>query len=199
MKESTFFEESAKSAPNGFLHPFYTIGHSTHPLDVFIALLQHYGVTFIADIRAFPYSRRNRDYDGSHLVTTLGEQGIGYEHFPALGGRRPRSKTVDPHRNAFWRVQSFHNYADYALGAEFHTGLVQLMEKGRTETVALMCAEVLWWRCHRRIVTDYLLANDVPVFHILSLTEAQPALLTPSALLVDGGGIVYPASPEKEA
>ncbi|MCP1239191.1 DUF488 domain-containing protein [Acetobacter lovaniensis] len=84
MNKSTFFEETAKSAPNGYLHPFYTIGHSTHPLDAFIALLQHYGVTFIADIRAFPYSRRNRDYDGAHLVTTLGEQGIGYEHFPAL-------------------------------------------------------------------------------------------------------------------
>ncbi|PCD80045.1 DUF488 domain-containing protein [Acetobacter orleanensis] len=175
-------------------HTFYTIGHSTHSLQDFIALLRHYGVTQIADVRAFPYSRRNRDFDGEALITELHTQGIGYTHIPELGGRRPRSKTVPVDTNAYWRVQSFHNYADYALGDDFHRGLEKLITMGRTETVALMCAEVLWWRCHRRIVTDYLLVNHQTVFHILSMTKAEKADLTPTAVETEQNRIVYPAA-----
>ncbi|GBQ97629.1 hypothetical protein GLI01_09100 [Gluconacetobacter liquefaciens] len=171
---------------------FYTIGHSTHPLEDFIALLRHYGVTMVADIRAFPYSRRNRDYDGARLLPELAAQGIGYAHIPPLGGRRPRSKTVPPEVNAFWRVQSFHNYADHALGEDFHGGLETLIDMGRQATVAIMCAEILWWRCHRRIVTDYLLADGLKVLHILSMTDATPAGLTPAAVVAAGPSITYP-------
>ncbi|GAA3672137.1 MULTISPECIES: DUF488 domain-containing protein [Acetobacter] len=173
-------------------NPFYTIGHSTLSLDDFMALLCHYGVTLVADVRAFPYSRRNRDYDGTNLQPELAACGIGYSHFPALGGRRPRSKTVPVNTNAFWRVQSFHNYADYALGEDFHHGLTQLIEAGKHAVVAIMCAEVLWWRCHRRIITDYLLANGIKVFHILSMSHVVPAGLTEAAVVADNHCITYP-------
>ncbi|WP_228121481.1 DUF488 domain-containing protein [Gluconobacter cerevisiae] len=172
--------------------PFYTIGHSTLQLSDFIAILRHYGVTLIVDVRAFPYSRRNRDYDGTNLQSELAIHGIDYSHLPELGGRRPRSKTVATAVNAFWRVQSFHNYADYALGEDFHHGLVQLIELGQQATVAIMCAEVLWWRCHRRIITDYLLARGMTVFHILSMTDAVSARLTESAIIDSSQHITYP-------
>ncbi|WP_338422129.1 DUF488 domain-containing protein [Acetobacter sicerae] len=94
---------------------FYSVGHSTHTLEEFVGLLRHYRVTLVADVRAFPYSRRNREYDGDRLAAELAGNTIGYAHIPQLGGRRPRSKVVRPEFNGFWRVQSFHNYADYAL------------------------------------------------------------------------------------
>lgn len=192
MENSLSNVNLAGEARSSSCHPFYTIGHSTLALPDFIALLRHYGVTLIADVRAFPYSRRNRDYDGASLQPELAIQGIGYSHFPELGGRRPRSKTVPAETNAFWRVQSFHNYADYALGDDFHRGLVRLIEAGQQATVAIMCAEVLWWRCHRRIVTDYLLAHGVTVFHILSMTDVVPARLTESAMIDSSQHITYP-------
>lgn len=171
---------------------FYTIGHSTLLLNDFIALLTHYGVTLVADVRAFPYSRQNRDYDGTSLQPELAAHGIGYRHFPELGGRRPRSKTVPVETNAFWRVQSFHNYADYALGDAFNQGLDKLVQVGQQACVAIMCAEVLWWRCHRRIITDYLLARGLTVFHILSMTHVVPAELTESAIIDGNKRISYP-------
>lgn len=174
--------------------PFYTVGHSTHSLSDFIAILRHYNITLITDVRAFPYSRRNREFDGSRLVSELAAYDIGYCHIPELGGRRPRSKTVCTETNAFWRVQSFHNYADYALGEVFHQGLAKLIELGRQNTVAIMCAEVLWWRCHRRIITDYLLESNQKVFHILSLTNAVQAQITPGAVVENKGLITYPPS-----
>lgn len=175
-------------------NPVYTIGHSNHPLDEFIALLRHYRVTYVADIRAFPYSKRNREYDGTQLAQELKAFGIKYEHFRDLGGRRPKSKTIPTDVNAFWRVQSFHNYADYALSPEFHHALNTLQQVCRHETVAIMCAEVLWWRCHRRIVTDYLLMRGLSVSHIISSTSAPKACLTPEGVVVGGEDIFYPAT-----
>ncbi len=192
IRNDTFGRDQKKEIVINTPHLFYTIGHSTHPLADFISLLQHYGVTQIADVRAFPYSRRNREYDGKRLVSELGTQGIGYSHIPELGGRRPRSSTVPVETNAYWRVQSFHNYADYAQGEDFHRGLEKLIALGGTATVALMCAEVLWWRCHRRIVTDYLLVNHMTVCHILSMTKADPAVLTPAAVVQKNNRIAYP-------
>lgn len=174
-------------------HLFYSIGHSTHTLEQFVTLLHHYGVTLVADIRAFPYSRRNRDYDEKRLATELNDKAIAYTHIPELGGRRPRSKTVAPERNAFWRIQSFHNYADYALGEAFHRGVTELIDLGQHATVAIMCAEILWWRCHRRIVTDYLIVNGMRVTHILSMTAAEPARLTEAAVVTEDGRLTYPA------
>ncbi|MFT9205826.1 DUF488 family protein [Acetobacter orientalis] len=178
MENSVSNVNLAGEARSSSCHPFYTIGHSTLALSDFIALLRHYGVTLIADVRAFPYSRRNRDYDGASLQPELAIQGIGYSHFPELGGRRPRSKTVPAETNAFWRVQSFHNYADYALGEDFHRGLIRLIEAGQQAT--------------RRIVTDYLLAHGVTVFHIMSMTDAVPAHLTESAIIDSSRHITYP-------
>lgn len=192
MKNSKSSMDHKRELSIAVTNPFYTIGHSTLLLKDFIALLRHYGVTLVADVRAFPYSRRDRDYDGTNLLPELAAYGIGYSHFPALGGRRPRSKTVPVNTNAFWRVQSFHNYADYALGEDFHLGLTQLIQAGQHATVAIMCAEVLWWRCHRRIITDYLLANGVKVFHILSMSNVVPAGLTEAAVVDDHHRITYP-------
>lgn len=194
MRNNTFGRDQKEEIVINTPHPFYTIGHSTHPLADFIALLQHYGVTQIADVRAFPYSRRNREYDGERLVSELGVQGIGYSHIPELGGRRPRSATVPVETNAYWRVQSFHNYADYAQGDDFHRGLEKLIALGRVATVALMCAEVLWWRCHRRIITDYLLINHLTVYHIFSMTKAEPAILTSAAVVQKNNRITYPST-----
>ncbi|QOF95458.1 DUF488 domain-containing protein [Novacetimonas hansenii] len=173
---------------------FYTVGHSTHSVSDFIAILHRYNITMVVDVRAFPYSRRNREFDGSRLITELAPYGIGYRHVRELGGRRPRSKTVGTQTNAFWHVQSFHNYADYALGGEFHQGLKTLMELGEHFTVAIMCAEILWWRCHRRIITDYLLENHRQVFHILSITKIVAAQMTPEAVIGDDGCVTYPPS-----
>ncbi|MCH4091186.1 DUF488 domain-containing protein [Acetobacter sp.] len=170
----------------------YTIGHSTHSLDEFITLICHYHITFVADVRAFPYSRRNRDYNGNVLPEALGKVNVIYRHFPELGGRRPRSRTVAPTINAFWRVQSFHNYADYALSDKFQNGLATLIEASRYETVVLTCAEVLWWRCHRRIISDYLLSKGLTVIHILSLTNTQEGVLTPGAVVAPTGCLTYP-------
>ncbi|WP_264819614.1 DUF488 domain-containing protein, partial [Acetobacter tropicalis] len=110
------------------------------------------------------------------------------------GGRRPRSATVPVETNAYWRGQSFHNYADYAQGDDFHRGLEKLIALGRVATVALMCAEVLWWRCHRRIITDYLLINHLTVYHIFSMAKAEPAILTSAAVVQKNNRITYPST-----
>lgn len=123
--------------------PFYTIGHSTHSLSDFIAILRDYNIMMIVDVRAFPCSRRNCEFDGSRFILELVAYGIGYCHILELGGRRPRSKTVCTEMNAFWRVQSLHNYADNASGGIFYQGLVNLLELVGQNTLAIMCTEVL--------------------------------------------------------
>jgi uncharacterized protein (DUF488 family) len=142
-------------------------------------------------VRKLPGSRAYPDYNGDSLQAALQPFQIAYEHVPALGGRRPRDPTVDPARNAFWENQSFHNYADYATGAAFRQGLRHLLALGRHERCALMCAEAVWWRCHRRIIADHLIAAGAKVFHIGS-RKTEPARLTAGAVAT-GHTVVYPA------
>src|SRR3954470_20081592 len=137
--------------------PFFTIGHSTRTLAEFVALLEPNDVRRVIDVRTVPRSRTNPQYNAEALPASLAERGIAYEHIAALGGLRGRKVDVRPEANGYWENQSFHNYADYAMTSpDFSKALAGLIERGRGERCAIMCAEAVWWRCHRRIISDYL-------------------------------------------
>ena len=173
--------------------PFYTIGHSTRSLDEFVALLRLADVTVVADIRSVPRSRTNPQYNRDTLPQSLATFRIDYEHLGALGGLRGRIESVATATNAFWENRSFRNYADYALTPAFRAGLDQLIALGRTRRCAMMCAEAVWWRCHRRIVTDHLIARGETVLHLMGIDKIAPASLTRGAL-VQNGSVTYPAT-----
>lgn len=175
---------------------FVTIGHSNRKLDEFMGMLREARVRVLVDVRSFPRSRSNPVFNIESLPSSLAEIQIGYEHHPDLGGRRPKQKPIASDTNALWRVQSFHNYADYALGAPFGAALDALIEAGRERRVAIMCAEAVWWRCHRRIIADYLLSNGHPVSHLLAPARIESATLTPGATPIHGGKIIYPLPPK---
>lgn len=171
----------------------FTIGHSTRPLADFVALLHQAGVTLLADVRAFPRSRTTPQFNGDTLAVALAAEGIGYRHLRALGGRRHHRKGTPPSLNTYWRVAAFRNYADYAETDEFRAGLDHLRELARDHRCAIMCAEAVWWRCHRRIITDYLLAGGTPVEHIMGPGQVIAATLTPGAIISSDGTLRYPA------
>jgi uncharacterized protein (DUF488 family) len=176
-------------------HAFFTIGHSTRTIPAFVALLEESEITLVVDVRTVPRSRTNPQYNADALPTSLNEFGIGYEHMSALGGLRGRSPDVAPGVNALWVNKSFHNYADYALSAAFQTGLRTLRDLGHERRCAIMCAELLWWRCHRRIIADYLIAAGETVFHILGPAQIQPARLTDGAIAGADDTLTYPGEP----
>jgi len=175
------------------LASFYTIGHSTHSVDEFIGMLRAAGARFVADVRAMPRSRTNPQFNTDVLPAALAKAGIGYEHMAALGGLRPRRRDVESQVNAFWENKSFHNYADYAMGDAFHAGLENLLEIGHERPCAIMCAEAVWWRCHRRIIADCLLERGRDVRHLMDHDRVEQARLNPGAEPA-GGKIHYPAS-----
>ena len=174
--------------------PFFTVGHSTRSLEEFVVLLRSAGVRLVADIRTVPRSRTNPQFNRDTLPQALSEFQIGYEHFPALGGLRQASRTVPPGVNAFWQNQSFHNYADYAMGGGFREGLRQLLDLGHDVPTVIMCAEAVWWRCHRRIIADYLIAAGETVFHILAPGRIERASINPAAKPDPENVITYPAA-----
>jgi uncharacterized protein (DUF488 family) len=175
-------------------YPFYTIGHATHPLDEFTDLLRNADVTLVADVRTVPRSRTNPQYNADVLPAALSKVQIGYEHIAALGGLRARQRQVAADVNGFWENESFHNYADYAMGDKFREGLARLRELGRDQRCAIMCAETLWWRCHRRIIADYLLSAGDTVLHIMARGQIVPARLTECATIHPAGFLTYPAA-----
>jgi len=179
-------------------HPFYTIGHGTRPLEDFVALLADAEVKLLADVRTVPRSRINPQYNRDTLPQALAHLGLGYEHIAALGGLRSRACEMPFQTNAFWQNDSFHNYADYAMSEPFRIGLAHLRELGRERCCAIMCAETLWWRCHRRIITDYLLAAGERVFHILGPGQIKPAAINAAARVQGEGRLVYPPAPPTE-
>jgi uncharacterized protein (DUF488 family) len=181
-------DEASDSMPN----PFFTIGHSTRPIEEFVALLRAAGVKLVVDVRTVPRSRTNPQFNRDVLPGLLGPFGIGYEHLPELGGLRRLRRDIAPETNAFWENASFHNYADYALGEEFHSGLRHLRELGKNARLSVMCAESLWWRCHRRIIADYLIMAGEDVFHILGEGHVEQARLTPAARLGPDETLTYP-------
>jgi uncharacterized protein (DUF488 family) len=174
--------------------PFFTIGHSNRSLEAFVALLQEAGVTLIADVRRLPGSRANPQFDADRLQPSLALAQIGYEHIALLGGRRGKAMDVPQGLNGLWTNESFRNDADYALTESFQEGLRRLLDVGHEQRCALMCAEAVWWRCHRRIVADYLLARGETVFHIVGAGRIEPARLTAGAVVQPDGTILY--SPE---
>ena len=173
-------------------HPFFTIGHSTRSVAELVELLDSAEVRLVVDVRTVPRSHRNPQFNRDTLPDTLAAAGIGYEHLPALGGLRGKTAGVPDDVNAFWTNQSFHNYADYAMGEASRAGLARLLEIGRRDRCAIMCAEALWWRCHRRIIADYLLSSGETVFHILEPGSIARAQLTPAARSRADGTLTYP-------
>ena len=168
----------------------WSIGHSTHSLEGFLALLARNDVAVVADIRTVPRSRRFPHFGSDQLAAALPEHGLRYRHLVALGGRRaPRQGSP----NTAWHNRSFRGYADHARTAEFAQGLAALREIARTAPTAMMCSEALWWRCHRRLVADRIVAAGDVVLHIASDGRSSPHQITPFASLDADGTITYPA------
>ena len=172
---------------------FFTIGHSTRILAKFVDLLRESNVDLVVDVRFMPRSRTNPQFNLETLPEGLAPWRIGYKHMAELGGLRGKQRLAESSPNAYWRGRSFRNYADYALTEPFASGLAQLREQGSQHRCTIMCAEAVWWRCHRRIITDYLLAAGEQVMHILGTSQVEEARLTPGAVLRDDGTVVCPA------
>ena len=173
--------------------PIFTVGHSTRSIPEFVELLRAGPVELVVDVRTIPRSRHNPQYNEDVLGAELAAFQLGYRRMADLGGLRSRSNTAPPEVNGFWENQSFHNYADYALSSEFAAALDDLVELGSVRRCAIMCAEAVWWRCHRRIIADYLLARGRVVFHLMGKDRVEAAKLTPAATIMDGK-ITYPPS-----
>ena len=172
--------------------PFYTIGHSTRSVPELADLLRAAGADLAVDVRTVPRSRTNPQFNADTLPEALSAHRIGYRHVRKLGGLRGRLKGRAPLQNDFWENESFRNYADYAATPEFRQGMAELRDLGRAHTCAVMCAEAVWWRCHRRIITDYLLAGGDEVFHILGPGKIERASMNPAAIQAADGTLAYP-------
>jgi hypothetical protein len=157
-----------------------------------IDILRAFAVTCLVDIRSIPRSRTNPQFNIDVLPKALRSAGITYVHLAALGGLRVKSKRVEEGVNAGWERRPFHNYADYAETGPFREGLRDLLEMASRKTCAIMCAEAVWWRCHRRIVTDHVLAYGVPVIHLFTRANGEPASLTPFAVVSAHAHVSYP-------
>ena len=173
----------------------HTIGHSTHPIEEFINILQAFAIGLVVDVRTIPKSRYNPQFNQIELERDLQGQDIGYIHLKELGGLRHTTKSST---NTGWRNSSFRGFADYMQTAEFAENLQKLIELGKTKRTVIMCAEAVWWRCHRRIIADYLLTADESVMHILGTSHVDEASLTPGAVVRDDGAIIYPAEAQLE-
>ena len=166
----------------------YTIGHSNRPLDEFLALVAAHEVLCIADVRAFPTSRRWPHFNRDALAHALNACGVRYDWIPALGGRRHKGRPDSPH--TAWTVAAFRNYADYTETDEFAAGLDQLLAAARQHRTAFMCAEALYWQCHRRLIADRLVVMGYEVRHIQTRERAVGHRLPDFARVVDGR-IIY--------
>jgi uncharacterized protein (DUF488 family) len=171
---------------------FYTIGHSTRSLEEFASLLDAIEVAQLADVRTVPKSRTNPQFNRDTLAVELDRRGVAYRHIAALGGLRGKQRGVAAATNGYWENESFHHYADYAMSAAFREGLAELQAFAGGRSCAIMCAEAVWWRCHRRIIADYLLHSGAVVFHVLSADRIESARLTGSAKPGPAGSLVYP-------
>jgi len=170
----------------------FTIGHSNHPLEQFIELLLRHRIELLADIRRFPGSRKHPHFNRESLEASLAAKNINYVWFEQLGGRRKASaESASPNQGL--RNESFRNYADYMLTAEFQQAIDKLLAIAARRPTAIMCAEGLWWQCHRRLVSDYLLANGHCVEHIFPNGQTKPHVMTPEARSA-AGRVTYPAS-----
>jgi len=180
----------------------WTIGHSTRAIDEFISLLKENEINLLADVRAWPGSKRHPQFDKDTLAESLNTHGIRYEHFPELGGKR---KSKPDSRNTAWRNASFRGYADYMETEQFQKAVERLLAFARSDglgssrrnerdggeavtpcAIAIMCAEAVWWRCHRSLIADYLKARGLEVLHILGAKKVEPHPYTSAARIVNG-------------
>jgi uncharacterized protein (DUF488 family) len=162
----------------------WTIGHSRRSAEEFLELLQTYRIEALADVRRFAVSRRFPHFSQMELFKSMKKSDIEYHHFSDLGGRR--RPNPDSTTNTAWRNESFRGYADYMMTPAFKKGVEQLMHLAERKRTAIVCAEAVWWRCHRALIADYLKARGVTVIHILSKTSSQEHPFTSAARLVDG-------------
>jgi len=172
----------------------HTIGYSTRSVEELVALLIEAGVDLLLDVRSFPRSRRNPQFNVDTLPDNLRPAGIAYRHVQALGGRRSKQPGAEASPNTAWRVEAFKNYADYALTPQFREALAALIGEADSNACAVMCAEAVWWQCHRRIITDYLLTAGVEVRHIMNAGQIKPAELGEDAVAQPDGTVHYPAA-----
>lgn len=177
---------------------FFTIGHSNRSLDEFLQLLQESGIEQLVDVRKLPGSTKYPHFNADTLAASLSRAGVDFMRSAPLTGRRPVSKDVSFEVNAWWENRSFHNYADHALSGEFSTGLTELLKSPKAPRMALMCSEAVWWRCHRRIITDHLLARGEQVHHIIDKNQIKAAELSTGALIGKGKIVTYPLVKETE-
>jgi uncharacterized protein (DUF488 family) len=162
----------------------WTIGHSTRKIDNFIAALEAHGIKLVADVRMFPGSKRYPQFNRETLAQSLSERGIRYGHFPELGGRR---KSKPDSKNTAWRNASFRGYADYMETKEFRKGVARLVDLAKeTGPTAITCAEAVWWRCHRALISDFLKARGTEVLHIVDERKAERHPFTSAARIVSG-------------
>jgi len=166
------------------ISPIWTIGHSTRKIDIFLSLLEENGIKLVADVRMFPGSKRYPQFGREPLTKSLGEHGIRYEHFSELGGRR---KAKPDSKNTAWRNESFRGYADYMETDDFRKGIARLIDLAKESgPTAIMCAEAVWWRCHRSLISNYLKARGVEVIHVLDEKKTEPHRFSSAAQIVNG-------------
>ncbi len=162
----------------------WTNGHSTRAIDDFMSLLEENEFKLLVDVRAWPGSKRYPQFNKDALAELLNAHGICYEHFPELGGKR---KSKSDSSNAAWRNASFRGYADYMETEQFQKGIERLLDvAAEAGPTAIMCAEAVWWRCHRSLVADYLKARGVEVLHVLGANKVEPHPYTSAARIVNG-------------
>jgi uncharacterized protein (DUF488 family) len=180
-------------------NPIFTIGHSTRPVGELIALLREAAVELLVDVRSVPRSRANPQFNTDALPVPLAVAGINYRHLASLGGLRHHPKGAPASPNTLWRNDAFRNYSDYAATPAFRAGLDALCDLADRQRCAIMCAEAVWWRCHRRIVSDYLLTRGRPVLHIMEPGKHDKAALTQGAQPLPDGTILYADPPSPAA
>jgi uncharacterized protein (DUF488 family) len=172
----------------------WTIGHSTRTIDIFVSLLEDNGVKVVADVRSLPGSKRYPQFNKEMLAKSLSEHGIRYEHFPELGGRRKAKKDS---QNTAWRNASFRGYADHMETEEFGAGVERLLDLANNMgPTAIMCAEAVWWRCHRALISDYLKTRAVEVWHIVDANKTELHPFTSAARIV-GGALSYAGNKDR--
>jgi uncharacterized protein (DUF488 family) len=176
----------------------FTIGHSTRGAEEFLALLTAHGIERLVDVRRFPGSRRHPHFGSAALAGLLAGQGIAYRHAEALGGRRD-GEALASSPNTAWRHPAFRAYADYMATPAFQAALAELLKEAGERRTVIMCAEAVPWRCHRRLITDAVLARRFAVADILGPGPAVPARLSPDAVVHADGSLSYPAPPGPQA
>jgi len=161
----------------------WTVGHSTRTIEDFIEILRSFEIQTLIDVRSYPGSRRHPQFGKEQLGASLAEAEIKYVHLPILGGRR---RARPDSKNIAWRNGGFRGYADYMETDEFRQGIDELLGLARSNRLVVMCAEALWWRCHRSLISDYLKNSGVEVVHIVGVGKSEPHRFTSAATIVDG-------------